>query len=38
MHFNASESTLGVWTVDDFTAHGSNVTASTYQNNWTNSY
>ncbi|MHC1564821.1 MAG: hypothetical protein ACXQS6_00660 [Candidatus Syntropharchaeales archaeon] len=38
MHFNASETNQGVWTIDDFTAHGSNVTASTYQNNWTNSY
>ena len=38
LNFNASENQDGVWSIDGFTAEGSNVTVSTYRNNWTNSY
>ena len=38
LNFNASENETGVWTIPEFSATGDNVTASTYKNNWTNSY
>ena len=38
MEFTASEGADGTWTIPDFSAAGSNVTESTYQNNWTKSY
>ncbi|OFV68273.1 MAG: hypothetical protein SCAL_000913 [Candidatus Syntrophoarchaeum caldarius] len=38
LEFSASENETGSWSIPDFSAAGSNVTASTYQNNWTNSY
>ncbi|MHC1573576.1 MAG: cytochrome c3 family protein [Candidatus Syntropharchaeales archaeon] len=38
LEFSASENEYGNWSIPDFSAAGSNVTASTYKNNWTNSY
>ncbi|OFV68274.1 MAG: conserved hypothetical protein, membrane or secreted [Candidatus Syntrophoarchaeum caldarius] len=38
LEFSASENEYGNWSIPDFSAAGSNVTASTYRNNWTNSY
>ena len=38
MHFDASEDHNGTWLLTNFTAHGTNETFSSYQNNWTNTY